>query len=70
MQLFENADTWDLESFKKIMKEAAEHYCGTHEALESPNRVINARMGGEMKKQISRFSRMPRDHYLGPSKRI
>jgi hypothetical protein len=45
MRLFENADAWDLEGFKKIMKEAAEHYSGTHEALERPDRVINARMG-------------------------
>jgi prephenate dehydrogenase len=44
MQLCEKSDAWDLKGFKKIMQEAAEHYGGTHEALQRSDRVINARI--------------------------
>lgn len=42
MRLSEKADAGDLEGFKQIMREAARHYGGTHEALERSDRVINA----------------------------
>jgi prephenate dehydrogenase len=45
MRLCEKADAGDLEGFKQIMEEAAEHYGGTHEALVRSDRVINARIG-------------------------
>jgi prephenate dehydrogenase len=45
MRLCEKADKGDLEGFRQIMEEAAEHYGGTHEALERSDRVINARIG-------------------------
>ena len=45
MRLCERADAGDLEGFKQIMEEAAEHYGGTHAALERSDRVINARIG-------------------------
>jgi prephenate dehydrogenase len=44
MRLCEKADAGDLEGFKQIMGEAAEHYGGTHEALARSDRVINARI--------------------------
>ncbi len=42
MRLSEKADAGDLEGFKQIMREAARHYGGTHEALQRSDRVINA----------------------------
>jgi prephenate dehydrogenase len=45
MRLCEKADAGDLEGFKQIMEDAAEHYGGTHEALARSDRVINARIG-------------------------
>ncbi|MDQ1261512.1 MAG: prephenate dehydrogenase [Euryarchaeota archaeon] len=45
MRLSEKADAGDLEGFKQIMQEAAEHYGGTHEALVRSDGVINARIG-------------------------
>ena len=41
MRLSEKADSGDLEGFKQIMRDAALHYGGTHEALERSDRVIN-----------------------------
>ena len=41
MRLSEKADAGDLEGFKQIMRDAALHYRGTHEALERSDRVIN-----------------------------
>lgn len=45
MRLAEKADSGDLEGFKKIMREAAEHFGQTHEALERSDRLINGRIG-------------------------
>jgi prephenate dehydrogenase len=45
MRLSEKADSGDLEGFKKIMREAAEHFGQTHEALERSDRLINGRIG-------------------------
>jgi prephenate dehydrogenase len=50
MRLCELADSGDSEGFKQIMRNAAEHYGGTHKALERSDRVINARI--KEKKQI------------------
>jgi len=47
MGLAEKADFGDLEGFKKIMQEAAEHFGQTHEALERSDRMINGRIKGE-----------------------
>lgn len=44
MRLSEKADLGDIEGFMKIMREAAEHYGGTHEALERSDRLINGRL--------------------------
>lgn len=44
MCLCERADAGDLESFKQIMREAAEHYGGTREALERSDGIINRRI--------------------------
>ena len=44
MRLCEKADAGDLEGFKQIMRDAAKHYGGTHQALERSDRVINARI--------------------------
>lgn len=44
MRLSEKADSGDIEGFKKIMRDAAEHYGGTHEALERSDRLINGRL--------------------------
>ena len=44
MRLCEKADSGDMEGFKQMMKEAAEHYGETHQALERSDRVINARI--------------------------
>lgn len=51
MRLCEKADAGDLEGFKQIMRDAALHYGGTHEALERSDRVINARIKGENKEE-------------------
>ncbi len=48
MKLCEKADAGDLEGFKRIMREAAEHYGGTHEALERSDRIINRRIGEKL----------------------
>ncbi|MGV8127299.1 MAG: prephenate dehydrogenase/arogenate dehydrogenase family protein [Methanothrix sp.] len=45
MRLCEKADCGNMEGFKQMMKEAAEHYGETHKALERSDRVINARIG-------------------------
>ena len=45
MRLAEKADSGDLDGFKKIMREAAEHFGETHEALERSDRMINGRIG-------------------------
>jgi prephenate dehydrogenase len=55
MRLCERADAGDLEGFKQIMQDAAEHYGGTHEALTRSDRVINARIG-ERKTANSRYN--------------
>lgn len=44
MRLSERADLGDLEGFKKIMREAAIHYGGTHAALVRSDRMINERI--------------------------
>jgi prephenate dehydrogenase len=44
MRLCERADAGDMEGFKQIMRQAAEHYGQTHEALERSDWVINARI--------------------------
>ncbi len=44
MRLCERADAGDLEGFKQIMRDAAVHYGGTHEALERSNRIIDRRI--------------------------
>ena len=44
MRLSEKADSRDLEAFKKIMREAAEHFGQTHEALERSDRMINGKI--------------------------
>jgi prephenate dehydrogenase len=51
MRLSERADSGDLEGFKKIMLEAAEHFGQTHEALERSDRMINGRIMGEDKRK-------------------
>jgi len=52
MRLSERADAGDLEGFKQIMREAAEHYGETHEALERSDRVINARIGEKEERDL------------------
>jgi len=49
MHLCEHADSGDLEGFKQVMREAAEHYGGTHEALVRSDRLINGRIREESK---------------------
>jgi prephenate dehydrogenase len=44
MRLCEKADSGDLEGFKQIMRAAAQHYGGTHDALARSDRVINSRI--------------------------
>ncbi len=44
MRLCERADAGDMEGFKNIMREAAEHYGGTHEAMERSDRIIRRRI--------------------------
>ncbi|NPV62561.1 MAG: prephenate dehydrogenase/arogenate dehydrogenase family protein [Methanotrichaceae archaeon] len=44
MRLSEKADSGDLEGFKRIMREAAEHYGETHQALERSDQLINGRI--------------------------
>ena len=44
MMLCEKADCGDMEGFKQMMMQAAEHYGETHQALERSDRVINARI--------------------------
>jgi prephenate dehydrogenase len=45
MKLCERADAGDSEGFKQMMRDAAEHYGKTHEALQRSDRVINCRIG-------------------------
>jgi prephenate dehydrogenase len=54
MMLCEKADSGDMEGFKQMMMQAAEHYGETHQALERSDRVINARIGerGSKKKDL------------------
>ncbi|MCX6677761.1 MAG: prephenate dehydrogenase/arogenate dehydrogenase family protein [Methanothrix sp.] len=52
MRLCEKADAGDLEGFKQIMKEAAEHYGVTKEAMARSDRVINARIGDKEKANL------------------
>jgi prephenate dehydrogenase len=51
MRLSEKADAGDLEGFKQIMRDAALHYGGTHEALQRSDRVINASIREEKEKK-------------------
>ena len=44
MRLCERADAGDLDGFKQMMRQAAEHYGETHQALERSDMVINARI--------------------------
>ena len=44
MKLCEKADSGDLEGFNQMMRQAAEHYGETHQALKRSDRVINARI--------------------------
>ena len=44
MRLCEKTDDGDMEGFKQMMREAALHYGGTHEALQRSDRVINSRI--------------------------
>ncbi len=44
MRLCEKTDAGDLEGFKQIMRDAAVHYGGTHEALKRSDRIINGRI--------------------------
>ena len=44
MMLCEKADSGDMEGFKQMMMQAAEHYGDTNQALERSDRVINARI--------------------------
>jgi prephenate dehydrogenase len=44
MRLSEKADSGNQEGFKKIMRDAAEHFGETHEALERSDRMINGRI--------------------------
>jgi prephenate dehydrogenase len=44
MRLAEKADVGDLEGFKKIMREAAEHFGQTHEAMERSDGLISRRI--------------------------
>ncbi len=44
MRLCEAADAGDQEAFKRIMREAAQHYGNTHEALVRSDRLINGRI--------------------------
>ena len=44
MRLCGKADCGDMEGFKQMMRQAAEHYGETHQALERSDRVINARI--------------------------
>jgi prephenate dehydrogenase len=40
MKLCEMLNAGDMEGFKQTMRLAAEHYSGTHEALERSDRII------------------------------
>lgn len=51
MRLSEKADSGDLEGFKQIMRDAALHYGGTHEALERSDMVINTSIREEKEKK-------------------
>jgi prephenate dehydrogenase len=44
MRLSERADDGDLEGFKGIMRQAAEHFGETHAALERSDRLIKGRI--------------------------
>jgi prephenate dehydrogenase len=44
MRLSEKADSGNLEGFKKIMRDAAQHFGQTHEAMERSDRIINGRI--------------------------
>jgi prephenate dehydrogenase len=44
MRLGELADRGDLEGFKQIMRDAASHYGGTHEALQRSDLIISRRI--------------------------
>ncbi len=44
MRLCERADARDAEGFKQIMRQAAEHYGKTHDALLRSDRLINGRI--------------------------
>ena len=54
MMLCEKADCGDMEGFKQMMMQAAEHYGETHQALERSDRVINARIGEREEKKADR----------------
>lgn len=43
MRLSERADLGDLEGFRNIMRDAADHYGGTHDALLRSDKIINER---------------------------
>ena len=53
MRLSEKADAGDLEGFKQIMRDAALHYGGTHEALERSDRVIDTSIREEKEKKTN-----------------
>ncbi len=44
MRLSEKADSGNQEGFKEIMREAARHYGGTHQALERSDKIINKKI--------------------------
>jgi prephenate dehydrogenase len=49
MRLCEMVNTGDLEGFKRIMRQAAEHYGGTHQALERSDRIIRNKICDRVK---------------------
>ena len=49
MRLCEMVNAGDMEGFKQTMRQAAEHYGGTHEALERSDRIIGNKICDRMK---------------------
>jgi prephenate dehydrogenase len=49
MRLCEMVNAGDLEGFKQTMRQAAEHYGGTHQALERSDRIIGNKICDRLK---------------------
>lgn len=53
MRLAEKANSGDMEGFKAIMREAAQHFRETQAAMERSDRLINGRIGEGKKSNLS-----------------